>query len=224
MSTELFRFLTELKKNNNRPWFKEHKKQYDQLLAWFTAEIQELIERIGTFDPEIVGLEAKSCIYRIYRDIRFSNDKTPYKTHFGAYMAGFGGRTGSYAGYYVHLEPGNSLLSGGAWQPPPPLLKKLRRDIYNNMDEFRNITENKEFKETFPELEGEMQKRILGDFPADYPFIDILKHRDFVVTSIKQDLFFNTSNWKDQAIDDFKKLYPFNRFLNYTIKDFLDKA
>lgn len=224
MSTELFYFLNELKKNNNRQWFKDHKEQYDRLLAWFIKEVQELIDRIGAFDLEIAGLDAKKCIYRIYRDIRFSNDKTPYKTHFGAYMTGIGGRTGLYAGYYIHLEPENSLLSGGAWQPPSALLHKLRRDIYENMDEFREIIENKEFKKTYPRLEGEMQKRIHGDFPSDYPYMDLLKHKDFVVTSIKPEAFFSTQDWKDRAIEDFHKLYPFNRFLNYTIKDFLSKA
>ena len=224
MSIELFDFLKKLKNNNNREWFKEHKKQYDILYAWFVGVVQELIERIGTFDPEIAGLNAKNCIYRIYRDIRFSNDKTPYKTHFGAYMTGFGGRTGFYAGYYIHLEPGNSLLSGGCWQPPSALLKRLRQDIFVNMDEFLEIIENREFKETYPGLEGELQKRMPEGFPVDHPHADILKHKDFVVTSMKPEAFFNTESWKKIAISDFKKLYPFNRFLNYTIRDFQVKV
>lgn len=224
MSTELFDFLKELKNNNNREWFKEHKKQYDRLHTWFIREVQELIDRIGAFDPEIAGLDAKSCIYRIYRDIRFSKDKTPYKTHFGAYLTGFGGRTSHYAGYYIHLEPGNSLLSGGAWQPPPVLLKKLRQAIFINMDEFLEIFENREFKETYLGLEGEMQKRMPEGFPVDYPYADILKHKDFVVSSMKPEAFFNAENWKEKTICDFKKLYPFNRFLNYTIRDFQGKV
>jgi len=224
MSTELFDFLKELKNNNNREWFKDHKKQYDRLHTWFISEVQDLINWIGVFDPEIANLDAKSCIYRIYRDIRFSKDKTPYKTHFGAYLTGLGGRTSFYAGYYIHLEPGNSLLSGGAWQPAPALLKKLRQTIYVNMDEFLEIIENREFKETYPILEGELQKRMPEGFPVDYPYADILKHKDFVVMAMKPDAFFNSENWKKQAICDFKKLYPFNRFLNYTIREFHDKV
>ena len=222
--TELFDFLKELKNNNNREWFKEHKKQYDKLHAGFVENVQELIERIASFDPEIAGLDAKNCIYRIYRDIRFSQDKTPYKTHFGAYMTGIGGRTGVYAGYYVHLEPDNSFLSGGAWCPPPALLKKLRQDIYDNMDEFLKITNNKEFKKTYPEFEGEQLKRMPAGYPVDSPYADILKHKDFVVSSKKPDAFFSTKNWEDQVIEDLKKLRPFNQFLNYTINEFLGKA
>ena len=223
MNTALFSFLNELKANNNREWFQDHKKQYDTLRTEFVGVVQQLIERIAVFDPEIAGLDAKSCVYRIYRDIRFSHDKTPYKTHFGAYMTGFGGRTSPYAGYYIHLEPGNALLSGGVWCPPSPLLKKLRKDIYDNIDEFMGIIEDKSFKKTFPELEGELLKRMPAGFPADSPYEHILKHKDFIVSSNKPDAFFCTDHWIDQAVDDFKKLYPFNRFLNYTAGEFFGK-
>ena len=223
MSTELFDFLRELKSNNNREWFKDNKKRYDKLFAWLVKEIEEVIERIATFDPEIAGLDAKSCIYRIYRDIRFSHDKTPYKTFIGTYMTGIGDRTSPYAGYYIHLEPDGSFLSGGAWNPPPPLLKRLRKDIYNNMDEFLGIIEDKEFKETYSALEGELIKRMPPEYPADSPYAGILKHKDFVVSTKKTDAFFNAADWKDTVIEDFKRLYPFNRFLNYTIKAFLGK-
>ncbi|MDR0758216.1 MAG: DUF2461 domain-containing protein, partial [Tannerella sp.] len=104
MSTALFNFLKELRASNRREWFQSNKKRYDALHAQFVDCVQQLIGRIAVFDPEIAGLDAKSCIYRIYRDIRFSSDKTPYKTHFGAYMTGYGGRTSPYAGYYVHIE------------------------------------------------------------------------------------------------------------------------
>ena len=87
---ELFKFLKELRKNNNREWFVANKKRYDALHKEHIGVVEKLIAGIATFDPEIAGLDAKSCVYRIYRDIRFSNDKTPYKTHFGAYMTGFG--------------------------------------------------------------------------------------------------------------------------------------
>lgn len=224
MNTALFKFLNELKLNNNREWFQDNKKQYDILRNEFIEVVRLLIDRISTFDPEIAGLDAKNCIYRIYRDIRFSHDKTPYKTHFGAYMTGYGGRTSPYAGYYIHLEPGNSLLSGGVWCPPSPILKKLRKDIYDNIDEFVEIIENKDFKKTFPALEGEMLKRMPDGFPADSPYDYILKHKDFTVSSAKPEEFFYSDNWMDQAIDDFKKLYPFNRFLNYTVGDFYGKV
>jgi len=224
MNAALFTFLNELKENNNREWFQDNKKRYDILRNEFIEVVQQLIERISQFDPEIAGLDAKSCVYRIYRDIRFSLDKTPYKTHFGAYMTGYGGRTSPYSGYYLHLEPGNSLLSGGVWCPPSPLLKKLRQDIYDNIEEFVEIIENKDFKKTFPKLEGELLKRMPIGFPADSPYDYILKHKDFTVSSAKPETFFYEENWIDQAIVDFKKLYPFNRFLNYTVAEFFGKV
>ena len=123
MNAEIIQFLTELRQNNNREWFQANKSRYDFLRKVFIDEVQQLIDRIALFDPEIAGLEAKDCLFRIYRDIRFSPDKTPYKIHFAAYMASCGGRGSERAGYYIHLEPGGCLLSGGVWCPPPALLK-----------------------------------------------------------------------------------------------------
>ncbi|MDR1602030.1 MAG: DUF2461 domain-containing protein [Tannerella sp.] len=224
MNTALFNFLKELRASNNREWFQSNKKRYDELHVQFADCVQQLIGRIAVFDPEIAGLDAKSCIYRIYRDIRFSADKTPYKTHFGAYMTGYGGRTSPYAGYYVHLEPDNAFLSGGVWCPPPPLLKKLRQDIYDNMDEFAKIIENKAFKKTFSELEGEMLKRTPPGYPSGGPYDYILRHKDFIVSSTKPESFFCADDWIDRTVEDFKILQPFNHFLNYTVSDFFGKV
>lgn len=224
MTTAIYSFLNELKANNNREWFQDHKKQYDIVRSEFITIVQQLIDRIAAFDPEIAGLDARSCVYRIYRDLRFSQDKTPYKTHLGAYMTGYGGRTSPYAGYYLHLEPGNSLLSGGVWCPNPAMLKQLRKDIYDNIDEFVEIIEDKAFKKTYGELEGEVLKRMPTGFPLDSPYDYILKHKYFVVSSVRPDAFFSSDNWIDQAAADFKRLYPFNRFLNYTVGEFFGKV
>ena len=223
MNTALFEFLRALRANNNKKWFQENKPHYDRLRAYFVDVIQQLIHKIAVFDSEIAGLDARKCIYRIYRDIRFSADKTPYKTHFGAYLAGYGGRTGSYAGYYVHLEPDNAFLSGGVWQPSPDLLKKLRQDIYDNMDEFLQITENNAFKAVYPALEGELLKRMPAGYPSDSSYAYILKHKDFIVSSSKPESFFLTDDWLDRVTGDFETLYPFNRFLNYTVRPFYEK-
>ncbi|MDR1407260.1 MAG: DUF2461 domain-containing protein [Tannerella sp.] len=224
MNTELFQFLRELRDSNHREWFRDNKKRYDELRVQFVDCVQQLIDRIALFDPEIAGLDPKNCIYRIYRDIRFSNDKTPYKNHFGAYMTGYGGRTSPYAGYYVHLEPDGAFLSGGVWCPPPPLLKKLRQDIYDNMDEFVKIIENRTFRQTYPALEGEMLKRVPPGYPSGGPYDDILRHKDFVVSSSKPESFFCTAGWIERAAEDFKTLQPFNHFLNYTVNEFFGKV
>ncbi len=220
MNAEIFEFLRELRQNNNRDWFHANKERYDVLRKVFIDEVQQLINRIALFDPEINGLEAKDCLFRIYRDIRFSPNKLPYKTYFSAYMAK-GGRKSEYAGYYIHLEPDSSLLSGGIWMPPSPLLKMLRQDIYDQIEEFSGIIENKAFKKTFPILEGDSLSRMPMGFPADSPYGYILKHKDFSVMSNRPDSFFMQDNWIEKATEDFKKLLPFNQFLNYTVDNYL---
>ena len=220
MNAEILQFLTELGQNNNREWFQANKDRHDALRQSFIEEVQQLINRIALFDPEIAGLEAKDCLFRIYRDIRFSPDKTPYKTHFAAYMASCGGRGSERSGYYIHLEPGSCLLSGGVWCPPPALLKKLRQDIYDHIDEFVAILENPAFKKTFPTMEGEVLKRMPAGYPADFKYDEILRHKDFSVASYKPDAFFSASDWMDQSVDCFKQLLPFNRFLNYTVDEY----
>ncbi len=224
MNKDLFQFLKELRENNNREWFQANKKRYDALHATFVGHVQQLIDCIAAFDSEIAGLDARRCIYRIYRDLRFSQDKTPYKTHFGAYMTGFGGRTSPYGGYYVHLEPDAPFLSGGVWCPTSPMLKKLRRDIHDNMDEFLKIIEDKKFKKTYGKLEGETLIRMPQGFPANCEHGEILRHKQFVVSSIKTESFFCSQDWIKKTVEDFKVLQPFNRFLNYTVGEFFGKT
>lgn len=221
MNREILLFLKELTQHNDREWFREHKARFDALHKSFLQDVQLLIDRIALFDPDIRGLDAKDCLFRIYRDTRFSANKLPYKNHFAAYIASRGGRKSERAGYYIHLQPEGSLLAGGAWCPPPPLLKRLREDIYEHIDEFEGILQNETFKKVFPELAGERLKRMPAGFPSDFPQGEILKHKDFTVVSKKSDTFFESSDWIEKAVNDFSLLRPFNRFLNYTIDEFL---
>lgn len=223
MDATIFEFLRELSVNNDRVWFQANKGRYEALREMFIEEIQGLINRIVLFDPEITGLEAKDCLFRIYRDIRFSPNKQPYKTYMSAYISQ-GGRKSEHAGYYVHLEPDNCILSGGIWMPPSKLLKMLRQDIYDQIDEFTQILEDPSFKSIFPGLEGDMLSRMPAGFPADSPYGYILKHKDFSVMSYRPEKFFSQDNWIDQVAADFRKLLPFNRFLNYTVDEYLGKV
>lgn len=222
MNAEIIQFLRELQQNNNRPWFQENKERYDALRAGFLEDVQELIRRISLFDPEVAGLEAKDCLFRIYRDTRFSPDKTPYKTYMSAFIA-LGGRKSARGGYYIHLEPDNSLLSGGVWCPEPKLLKKLRQDIYDHIDEFVAILEAPAFKAIYPELEGDVLKRMPAGYPVDSPYGYILKHKDFSVVCNKPDAFFSQPDWMEQSVACFEKLLPFNRFLSYTVDEYLGR-
>lgn len=222
MNAEIIQFLRELQQNNNRPWFQENKERYDALRAGFLDEVEELIRRISLFDPEVAGLQAKDCLFRIYRDTRFSPDKTPYKTYMSAFIA-LGGRKSARGGYYLHLEPDNCLLSGGVWCPEPKLLKKLRQDIYDHIEEFVAIIEDPAFKAIYPTLEGDVLKRMPAGYPVDSPYGYILKHKDFSVVCNKPDAFFSQPDWMDQSIACFEKLLPFNRFLSYTVDEYIGR-
>ncbi|MCD8042891.1 MAG: DUF2461 domain-containing protein [Tannerellaceae bacterium] len=223
MSVQLLQFLNELQENNNRSWFQDNKKRYDALRSEFINTVQELINRIALFDPEIAGLEAKDCIYRIYRDIRFSPNKLPYKNHMGAYMA-MGGKNSLRSGYYFHIEPGNSILSGGLWRPEPKLLKLLRKDIYDQMDEFSAIMEDPAFKASYPGLDGEKLKRMPAGYPADTPNGEYLLYKDLCISCPIEDSFFENENWMDEVIAIFKKQVPFHQFLNYTVDEYLGRV
>ena len=135
---KIFDFLTALSLNNNREWFNAHKEQYVACHEQFVAWNAQLLEKLAVIDPALAYLTPKDCIWRIYRDVRFSKDKRPYKEWFGTFPA-VGGKNGLHAGYYVHIQPKNCLFSGGMWCPPPNILKKVRQDIYENYDEVEEI-------------------------------------------------------------------------------------
>lgn len=223
MHTDLLLFLDELRRNNQRDWFQANKPRYEALRKNFTEDVQQLINRITLFDPEVAGLQAKDCLFRIYRDIRFSPDKTPYKTHFGAYIAA-GGRSSERAGYYLHIEPGKSIIAGGIWCPSPALLKLLRKDIYENMDDFLSILQTPVFHQNFPKLDGDVLKRMPAGYPTDYPQGEILRHKDFCVTAAISDQLIESTNWLDEISGKLQLLYPLNRFLNYSVDEYQGNA
>lgn len=215
---EIFAFLRELRLHNNREWFAEHKEEYVRLKEKFEGVVEELTGQIALFDEEVKGLKPKDCVYRIYRDTRFSPDKTPYKIHFAAYICAPAGRNSERAGYYFHLQPEGSLLGGGLYCPQPALLKRLRQDIYDNVEEFVSILRDPAFSAEFPEIDkNEMLKRVPAPFPSDFPEADLLKYKHYDVVSYKPDRFFESGDVVRKTADVFRKLYPFNRFLNYTV-------
>lgn len=216
----IFDFLRKLRDNNDREWFNAHKPEYLDLKDRFEKWVSELIEQTADFDEEVRGLAAKDCVYRIYRDTRFSPDKTPYKTHFGAYIASPGGRNSNRAGYYVHLEPDGSLLGGGLYCPDPALLKRLRQDIYDNIEEFTSILQEKAFVKEFTSIDDtDKLKRVPAPFPADFPQGDLLKYKHYDVVTYKPETFFEGTEAIARVAEVFKKMYTFNRFLNYTVDE-----
>ncbi len=224
MNTQnIFRFLSELRENNNREWFAENKAKYLQAKTDFEQITTAMITRIAEFDKEIAPVQAKDCIFRIYRDTRF-HDKTPYKNHFGAYICAGGGRKSERSGYYLHFELGNSMLSGGLWCPQPAVLKAIRQAVYDNIDEFKEIIENPAFAGTFifGEDENTMLKTVPRGFPKDFPDANYLKHKHYTVYRNEPDAFFADKNWFEQAVDIFRTMQPLHRFLNFTVDETLD--
>jgi uncharacterized protein (TIGR02453 family) len=216
-SPEIFRFLNELSENNNRDWFHENKPVYQACRENFAHGIELVIHEIALFDKSIVGLEPKHCVFRINRDIRFSNDKSPYKTNFGAFLAP-GGRNNGSAGYYLHIEPGNSFLAGGIYMPPSPVLKKIRQEIYGNYEEFLAIVQNSEFIKHFRGIDAEKLKTKPRDFPDDFVGIEYLRFKHYTVLKPYKGDEFIKEDFFEEIKKVFSAMYPLNRFLNYAIQ------
>jgi uncharacterized protein (TIGR02453 family) len=171
-------FLTDLKYNNEKEWFSRNRRRYDAARSEYNLFVQTVIERIVEFDPILRGLEARSCIYRINRDIRFSPDKTIYKTHFGAFIVRGGRKNGDrFAGYYIHVEPGNNnMVAGGAFMPPMPWLTSIRNNIDAKRNRFPEDT-TISIQGSFGEIEGEQLRGAPKGFSKENPFIDLLRMR-----------------------------------------------
>lgn len=215
-------FLAELAENNNREWFAENKSRYQQAVADFEQMVNYAIGRIAEFDKDIAGMQAKDCIFRIYRDVRFSNDKSPYKQYFGAYISAKGGRKSERAGYYIHIEKGSCMLSGGIYCPQPAVLKALRQAVYDNIDEFKQIVEDPAFAKAFEIGETDKLKTVPRGFPKDFADGEYLKQKHYTFTHLVPDDFFAADDCIDKAIEVFKLMYTGNRFLNYTVDEVLD--
>lgn len=209
-------FLKDLKSNNNREWFLENKASYLEAKENYENFVQEIINRIVDFDPILKGLEAKSCIYRINRDIRFTNDKSPYKSHMGAFIVKGGKQNGNrYAGYYFHIEPGNSsLVAGGAYVPPAPWLTSIREKIDYEGDKLVKITKNKDFVSTFGQLEGEKLKTVPKGFSKEHPHIDLLRMKSFLVEKSISDREVLSEGLIDDVVKAFRIMKPLNDFMN----------
>jgi uncharacterized protein (TIGR02453 family) len=208
-------FLNRLKNNNNREWFIKNKAIYSEAKENVESFIQEIINKIIDFDPIMKGLEVKNCLYRINRDIRFSNDKSPYKSHFGAFIVRGGKKNGDkFAGYYIHIEPGNNIIAGGAYAPPTPWLTEIREKIDTEPDKFIKIISEKKFIKYFGKLDGEKLKKAPKGYPSDHPHIELLKFKSYLVVNEVTDDFIISQNYFEHVINVLKAMKPFNDFLN----------
>jgi len=208
-------FLNAIKNNNNRDWFIKNKAFYSQARDNFESFVQEILNQIIDFEPILKGLEVKSCVYRFNRDIRFSNDKSPYKTHFGAFIVRGGKKNGDkFAGYYIHLEPDNSIIAGGAYMPPTPWLSAIREKIDEEPERFLKIINNKDFIKYFAKIDGEKLKKAPKGYPSDHPNIDILKFKSYLVVNEVSNVLVMSEKYFNHTMLVIKAMKPLNDFLN----------
>jgi uncharacterized protein (TIGR02453 family) len=218
IKNETIQFLKDLKQNNNREWLAANKERYLSANVNFIDFIQSLIEAMSLFDKSVVGLEAKKCVFRIYRDVRFSNDKTPYKPHFSAILGKDKGL--SLAGYYIHLEPEHTILAGGVYKTEPVHLKAIRKEISYNGPAFLKIINDKNFKKTF-KLEGERLVKVPQGFEKDDPMGEYLKYKQLTVIHSVSAKEINTPGFTKYCAAIFKGMVPFNKFLNEPVLELM---
>ncbi len=213
MNTIILDFLNDLKDNNNREWFHANKKTYDASKQEIETFVDNLVPMIAAFDPSVKFATGKECLFRIFRDVRFAKDKSPYKTNMGAWISK-GGRKSKGPGYYLHIQPGESMLAGGVYMPEPDQLKKIRQEIYYNAAEFKAILGHKDAKKYFDGLsEWDKQKLPPRDFPKDFPDIDILKNRHFTVAYMLTDKQVADKDFGKLVAKVFRLMHPLNVFL-----------
>ncbi len=207
---ELDGFLSELAENNHKAWFDANRDRYQKLRADFVAFVDELLKEASLIDLTLAPLQAKDCIFRINRDVRFSANKNPYKTNFSAYLSK-GGKKFPGAGYYFHFEPGASFLAAGIWMPEADLLKAIRQEIDYEWSGFSKILLNAQSAGL--KLDGEKLTRPPKGYEADNPAIEVLKSKNFVLTQ-PFDMLVGEKQLKQLFVKRIAELKHFVDFLN----------
>lgn len=229
-TTRILQFLSDVAANNDRTWFHAHKDEYDACRADFEEGVAKAISHIATFDKTTAHLTVKDCTYRFYRDTRFSEDKSPYKNHFGAYIAAHGKKS-LHGGYYMHLEPGHCMLAVGTYWLPTNILTSCRNEIMANTEEWLRCVENKPFVSLFgrpgksewndPKGFGIAHlKTAPSGFPRDYEHMEYLRMKDYCAWHVVGDDFFDGDDWLAAMEKVFKTGKPMMDFINSVVDDY----
>ena len=215
-------FLAELSRHNDREWFMAHKEQYNAAHEAFVDFSTQYIARLAEeVDTALAGLQPKDCIWRIYRDVRFSADKRPYKEWFGVFPAVKGGKKSLRGGYYVHFQPGCCMFAGGIWNPPADLLKALRGEIEANYEEVEEIMANPNWQKYFGDFDTDwMLKKVPAGFDPDFVHADWLKRKMYTFSTPLTDRQMCAPDLLDRVVDIAKAAKPMNDFLNYTFEEY----
>jgi len=214
---KVLNFISELKENNNRDWFNANKTSYQESLEVYRGFAGDLLKGISIFDPTIGNLEPKDTIFRIYKDVRFSKDKLPYKTHFGCWIAK-GGRKSSDAGYYFHLEPGSSFMAAGVWMPPSEQLKLIRQEIMYQPESFLKLINTPEMKQHYERggKEDRLKKGPSG-FPKDFKYMEEIKYKHYIWSRNYSDSDIKQSGFASRVVKDYQGLFPMVSYLNHSM-------
>ncbi len=210
-------FLKSLAQNNNRDWFNENKKVYQGSLKLFREFIAELLAGMVQFDPTLGDLVAKDTIFRIYKDVRFSKDKSPYKTHLGCWMTK-GGRKSTDAGYYFHLEPDNSFMAAGVYMPPKEQLNLIRQEIVLNPEVYLDIIHAPALSESYERggKEDMLKKGPVG-FSKDFKHLEEIKYKHFIFSTYYKDPDILKKGFVDKVVNDYQGLLPLVNYLNHAM-------
>ena len=220
ISKEAIQFLDDLTANNTTDWMHANKKRYEQYKKDYHHFVASILEELKPLDKSLDVLEVKNCTFRINRDIRFSKDKSPYKTNMGAWICQNKFRKNS-PGYYVHFEKGNSFIAGGVWCPEPEELKKIRKEIAFFHEDLEKIVSDKKFKNEFKEItreENNILKKAPKDFDPNHPAIEFLKLKSFTASQKIDDALFTDKDFSKKIAQKLIALKPFNDFLSRALE------
>ncbi len=215
------RFLKDLKKNNNKPWFEKNRKVYEDAKADFAGFIQKVIDLHGKKDSSIKNIVAKDCLFRINRDVRFAKDKSPYKSNFGASINKSGRKAEHSAGYYFQVQPDRNFAGGGIWMPEPNELKKVRQEIDYNFADFKKIIGSKKFKAVYGDLDRSpdfLLSRVPKGYEPDNPAANYLKLKSFVAISFFSDADLTSKDLVKKTVAAFEALQPLIEFINNSME------
>jgi uncharacterized protein (TIGR02453 family) len=209
-------FLKDLSANNQRDWFQANKKTYDQSRAEIIQLCTDVILQLSPHDPDVAEINPTKAIYRIYRDTRFSANKTPYKNNLGFWLSP-GNKKEAIAGYYVHIQPSESFVAAGIYMPQSTELNAIRQEINFNFSELRKILEEKSFHSTWGDLMDDQLKSMPRGFEKDHPAADLLKYKSFVVSKRFSDKEVSSPQFVSQISETLTIGIPLVRFINEAI-------
>lgn len=212
-------FIAELQQHNSREWFEQNRPRYEQARADFLDLMDALLKEMVAFDPVAENQQAKDTVFRIYRDVRFSKNKDPYKDHFGAYIAK-GGRKSFFPGYYLHLCPNNrSFLAGGVWYLPAEEMKAVRQEIDYNLEELHEILHHPGFRQYFGQLSGEKLTRPPKGYDKDNPAVELLKFKHWTASFPLHDEDLTSDRLLDLTLSAMRAIKPLNDFFTRPLDD-----